>query len=194
MLPKLFVVLVVLGGYGEFHFHREHAAFAELALHRQHAAHKTHHVFGYSHAESGALYALCVHVYLTRERVENFFHELFAHADAVVFNGYAQVRVIVRRFLESFHGEFYVPSLGRVFHRVGQKVQKYLIESHSVAEYALGQMPFGVHVEGVFFGVGLRHYYGIQFFQKFGEGEFLYVERGFAALYLAHIEYIVYKA
>ena len=146
----------LLVGDPEIHREDKFGPFALLRGDGDPAAHHLHDVSGDRHAEAGPLDPRDRGRFFPRERIEDRFGKLLAHADAVV--PAAELECGIAGFR---HGFLHDPQRDRaarprVFDGVGDQIEPHLIEAQLVAVHELVPDVHRVDEEIVLFGLDVR--------------------------------------
>ncbi len=174
--------------------HTEHCSFALFALYFDSSAHGIHNVFRYRHTKPGSLYLLDTVIVFPCKGLKYLVPKLLRHTNPAVFHRNADTAPVLslRRFFFK-HGHPDTAALRSKLDGIGQEVEKYLIQPHTVAAYVLCADVMYKHVKILVFLFYLRLYDAHNTLDHFSEGNLIHIQVHFTALYLRHIQYIIDK-
>ena len=176
----------------ESNVYREYRSLALLGLYGYIAAHHLDDILCYRHSETRTAVGICGGGILLRKRVEYFRQILLVHAYARIADREFESRVFLKapRLL---HIESDASGRGREFHGVSEYVYKHLFELHVVADIIIRDTAVYAALIGKSLVLTLARNKGVDLFKKAAELKLLAFYHHPAALYPAHIQYIVYE-
>lgn len=128
----------------------ELAALVYFAFNLNGTAHFIDNILDDGHAQARAFNFVHAGIVFALKRVENAFLERLGHTDAVVAHPEMRAHISIaprRSLLRKGHAD--ASAFWRKFERVGQQIQKHLVEAHAVAVNALGAYVVNVDIEGL---------------------------------------------
>ena len=176
---------------GEAEIYDKFAALARFALNGDGAAHQVHNVLGDGHAQAGALNAADGGVFLPAERLKDVLLELFAHADAVVFDAELIAATALGRTVLLGNANADYPACGSELDGVGQNVQQDLVQPQRVGDDVLVLHIHGIDEKRQPFcrNIGLND--GAHIVDEVRQVHRFFFDLYFSALDAAHIQHII---
>ena len=92
------------------------------------ATHHLYYILCDCHSKTGSLNSRLCHCRLTFERFKYMVHKLLGHTDAVVLDNKNVITVSVTERCLLHNPECNAPARRRIFNRVAQEIDKYLVE------------------------------------------------------------------
>ncbi len=166
----------------------------ERTLNLNHTIHHIHNIFGDCHSESRPLYPTDRGIALPLKRLENMGDKLLAHANPRIPYMEFVIRKTLRRTRLLSNPERNRAARHRIFDRVAQKVEQYLVQSQLITIYLLIEDIDGVHIKFKLLRIDIPLDNILKPMQNLRQAARLFFQVHLSALNPAHIKHIINQA